>query len=30
MNIDGSKIIFSLGVTAAIATAVIALYFSNR
>ncbi|ARS64092.1 hypothetical protein NMSP_0469 [Candidatus Nitrosomarinus catalina] len=30
MNIDGSKIIFSLGVTAAIATAVIALYFSIR
>ncbi len=30
MNIDGSKIIFSLGVTSAIATAVIVLYFSIR
>ena len=30
MKIDGSKIIFGLGVTAATATAVIALYFSIR
>ena len=28
MNIDGSKIIFGLGVAAAIATAAIALYFA--
>jgi hypothetical protein len=30
MKIDGSKIIFGLGVTSAVATAVIALYFSIR
>ncbi len=30
MNVDGSKIIFGLGVGAAVATAVIALYFSIR
>ena len=30
MKIDGSKIIFGLGVTAATATAVKALYFSIR
>jgi len=30
MNIDGSKIIFGLGVLSAVATAVIALYFSIR
>jgi len=30
MKIDGSKIIFGLGVSAAVATAVIALYFSMR
>jgi len=30
MNVDGSKIIFGLGVTAAVVTAVVALYFSIR
>jgi hypothetical protein len=30
MKIDGSKIIFYLGVTSAIITAVVALYFSIR
>jgi hypothetical protein len=30
MNIDGSKIIFGLGVSSAVTTAVIALYFSIR
>jgi len=30
MKIDGSKVIFSLGVASAVATAVIALYFSIR
>jgi|ETN07SMinimDraft_1059922.scaffolds.fasta_scaffold44196_3 hypothetical protein len=30
MKIDGGKIIFSLGVASAVATAVIALYFSIR
>lgn len=30
MKIDGSKIIFSLGVTSAVATAVIAVYFAIR
>lgn len=30
MNVDGSKIIFVLGVSAAIVTAVVALYFSIR
>jgi hypothetical protein len=30
MKIDGSKIIFYLGVTSAIITAVIVLYFSIR
>mgnify|MGYP000090629505 CR=1 FL=1 len=30
MKIDGSKIIFGLGVSSALATAVIALYFSIR
>ena len=29
MKIDGSKIIFGLGVSSALATAVIALYFLN-
>ncbi len=30
MNVDGSKIIFGLGVSSAVATAVIALYFAIR
>jgi len=30
MKIDGSKIIFGLGVTSAVVTAVVALYFSIR
>jgi len=30
MKVDGSKIIFVLGVASAVATAVIALYFSIR
>jgi len=30
MNIDGSKIIFCLGVSSAVITAVFALYFSIR
>ena len=30
MKIDGSKIIFGLGVSSAVATAVIELYFSIR
>jgi hypothetical protein len=30
MKVDGSKIIFVLGVTAAMATAAISLYFSIR
>jgi hypothetical protein len=30
MKIDGSKIIFGLGVASAVATAVISLYFSIR
>ena len=30
MKIDGSKIIFGLGVASAVVTAVIALYFSIR
>jgi len=30
MKIDGSKIIFGLGVTSAVALAVVALYFSIR
>ena len=30
MKVDGSKIIFALGVGGAIATAVVALYFSIR
>ncbi|MDH3312104.1 MAG: hypothetical protein OEM28_03035 [Nitrosopumilus sp.] len=30
MKVDGGKIIFGLGVSAAVATAVIALYFSIR
>jgi hypothetical protein len=30
MKIDGSKIILGLGVSSAVATAVIALYFSIR
>jgi hypothetical protein len=30
MNVDGSKIIFGLGVTSAVAIAVFALYFSIR
>jgi len=30
MQIDGSKIIFGLGVAGAVATAVVALYFSIR
>ena len=30
MKIDGGKIIFGLGVSSAVATAVIALYFSIR
>ncbi len=30
MSVDGGKIIFGLGVAAAVATAAIALYFSIR
>jgi hypothetical protein len=30
MKIDGGKIIFSLGVSSAVATAVVVLYFSIR
>ena len=30
MKMDGSKIIFGLGVTSAVATAVIAVYFAIR
>jgi len=30
MNVDGSKIIFGLGVTSAVALAAFALYFSIR
>jgi hypothetical protein len=30
MNVDGSKVIFGLGVTSAIVTAVVVLYFSIR
>ena len=30
MNVDGSKIIFGLGVSAAVVTAIVAFYFSIR
>jgi hypothetical protein len=30
MKVDGSKIIFGLGVASAVATAVVALYFAIR
>ncbi len=30
MNVDGSKIIFGLGVASAVVTAIVALYFSIR